>query len=200
MQDYSRYEIYGATVPRHFQFSNMEIADKTSANFYDRGKIALALYKEKLWDSPVTVHGVNDEYYIHPGITRHLVTQVCTDKPRLSAIVINRYNCDVFKVFHDATPYPSAFNMGVFPKDYAMALKPFTNSNKSVFDKDALNDHTLCNSVPVGFDLMKGGKVFTRFGGQKERHQYEISTPLQFVEDLINHFYYIQHEKKELEP
>lgn len=191
MQDYSRYEIYSASVPRYFEFMNMEITDRTSSNFYDRGKIALALYKEEVWDSPVTIHGVNDEYYIHPGITRHLVTQVATDKPRLQGLIFNRYNCNVFDAFPDATLYPAAFNMGVFPKDYAMALKPFTNSNKTVFDKNALRDSTLCNSVPVGFDLMKDGEVFTRFGGQKERQQYEISTPHKFVEDIIKHFYYI---------
>ena len=191
MQDYSRYEIYSASVPRGFPFKNLELTDVTPNNFYDRGKIALALYKEERWEMPVTVHGVNNEYYIHPGITRHLVSTVCTDKPKLDAIVINRWNTNVLDDFYDACPYPHAFNMGVFPKDYAMALKPFTDANKSTFDKEAIRNTELCNTGPVGFDLMKDGKVFTRFGGQKDRVQYEITTPLNFIEDLINHFYYI---------
>ena len=191
MPDYSMYEVFVSKIPRDFKFQNVESKLQTRRNYYEMGKIALALYGAKVYEDPATVHAVNQEYYIHPGITRYVLSRVCQDMPELECLIINRWNTDVRKDFPDAEIFDVSFNVGMFFKGDEFAFKPYKSTNKVEFDKQAIHDGKFCNSVGVGFDLMVDDVELCRFGGQPQRQRYQWQNVYQFIEDLINHFYYI---------
>tara|TARA_B110000902_G_scaffold62467_1_gene73908 strand:- start:18777 stop:19364 length:588 start_codon:yes stop_codon:yes gene_type:complete len=180
----SQFEIYEATIGDHvFDHVDNQLKVSYPHVLENMARLIVALYYEEQITDAVTIMAANNEFYLHPGTNRYLVSKVLGTECR--ALIINRWNTSYYEVksaFPDAVPYEKDFPSFVsyVNKFKSHRLKPHRTSSKNIFELTVTNMDPFRNK-----GLIVNGRVF---GNPDNAVSVTCTTAISFAEHILRRF------------
>lgn len=180
----SQFEIYEATVGDHvFEHVDQKLHSPYPHVLENMSRLIIALYYEDKIRDAVTIMAANNEYYLHPGTNRYLISKVLgLDCP---ALIINRWNTSYDEVkshFPDAVPYEKDFPSFVsyVNKFKSHRIKPHRTASKNVFEATVTKMHPFSDK-----GLIVNGRLF---GNPNNAISVTCNTAIEFAEQILRRF------------